>query len=209
MDFYEVLDRRHFTRRFSDRAVPDALLERVLGAALKAPTNDHLHQLEFVVIRDRSKIAEIIAPVTENTKKVQAKALEVARETMDKDERAMFLDALPKQHNMLIESGCLVLPFFRQVGCPLTRPVDQSSLNYFASAWAAVENILLACAAEGLGCAFRIPIENESEHARNAVNAPEDYEFACFLAIGYPAEGPHFNQPKQISIREKLHAGAW
>lgn len=85
---------------------------------------------------------------------------------MDGDEKAMFMDALPKQQRMLLQSDCLVLPFFRQRDCPLCKPVEQSSLNYFASAWAAVENILLAATAEGLSCAFRIPIENESEHVK-------------------------------------------
>ena len=209
MDFYEVLDRRRFTRRFSDRPVPEDVLERILGTALKAPTNDHLHQLEFVVVRDREKIAEVIAPVAENTARVQERMIAENAGSMDPDELAMFREALPRQHTMLIESGCLVLPFFKQEGCPLTKPADQSSLNYFASAWAAVENILLAAAAESVGTAFRIPIKNESEHAKRVVGAPEGYEFVCFLALGYPAEGPHFCRPKRIDVRDRIHRNEW
>jgi len=41
---------------------------------------------------------------------------------MDADERAMFVDALPKQRRMLVQSGCLVLPFFRQRGAGLCVP---------------------------------------------------------------------------------------
>ena len=124
---------------------------------------------------------------------------------MDKDGYAMFVDALPKQQRMLIQSNCLILPFFRQKDYPLCKPADQSSLNYFASAWAAVENILLAATAEGLACAFRIPIGNEPEYVKHLVNAPAEYEFTCFLAIGYAAEDAHICKQKDIRVKERIH----
>ena len=141
MDFYEVLAKRRTIRDFTDREVTDEVLQRILGAAYKAPTNDHLHQLEFVVVRGLENIMQIIAPVTENTHNIQQAGLEAGRATMDADECEMFVDALPKQQKMLAESNCLVLPFYRQLGCPLLQPGEQSGLNYFASAWAAMENI--------------------------------------------------------------------
>lgn len=106
---------------------------------------------------------------------------------------------------MLVQSGCLVLPFFRQKDCPLCEPADQSSLNYFASAWAALENMLLAATAEGLSCAFRIPIGDESQHVKQLVGAPDEYEFTCFLAIGYAAENAHRCKQKEIRIEERIH----
>ncbi len=100
-----------------------------------------------------------------------------ADDSGDKDKRAMFADALPKQQKMLLDRGLLILPFFRQKQSPLLEPAEQSSLNYFASAWCAVENMLLAAAAEGLGTAFHIPVSDEAEMIKKIVGAPEDYEF--------------------------------
>ncbi len=209
MDFYEVLERRRTIRDFSGREVDDKILEKVLNAAFKAPSNDHLRQFEFVVVRGRENIARLVSPVMENTQAIQQKGLETAAPEMDRDEYAMFVDALPKQQHMLIESGCLVLPFFRQKDCPLCRPVEQCSLNYFASAWAAVENILLAATAEGLSCAFRIPIGNEPEHVKQLVKAPQGYEFTCFLAIGYAAEKAHVCKQKVIRVEDRIHRNVW
>lgn len=209
MEFYDVLEKRRTIRDFSPREVPDEVLNRILAAAFKAPTNDHLRQFEFVVVRRQELIARLVAPVAQNTEDIQQTYIQAATEWMDKDEHAMFVDALPKQQRMLMQSGCLVLPFFRQKDCPLCQPVDQSSLNYFASAWAAVENILLAATAEGLACAFRIPIGNEPEHVKCLVNAPEDYEFTCFLAIGYPAPDAHICKQKTICVEERIHRNAW
>ena len=41
MEFYEVLERRRTIRDFSDKIVTDEVLEKILSAAFKAPTNDH------------------------------------------------------------------------------------------------------------------------------------------------------------------------
>ena len=209
MDFYQVLEKRRTIRDFSGREVTDEVLEKILSAAFKAPTNDHLRQFEFVVVRGPENIARLVSPVAENTEAIQQTGLKAAAETMDKDEHAMFVDALPKQQRMLMQSNCLILPFFRQKDCPLCRPADQSSLNYFASAWAAVENILLAATAEGLACAFRIPIGNESEYVKQIVGAPDEYEFTCFLAVGYAAENAHISNQKEIRTADRIHRNVW
>ncbi len=209
MEFYEVLNKRRTIRDFSNKEVSDEVLKKVLDAAFKAPTNDHLRQLEFVVIRGQENISRIISPVSENTRKIQQAGLEAAEGVMDGDEYAMFVDALPKQKRMLMQSNCLILPFFRQKDYPLCQPADQSSLNYFASVWASVENILLAATAEGLACTFRIPIGNEPEYVKQVVGAPEGYEFACFLAIGYAAPDAHIPKQKVINVEDRIHRNVW
>ena len=205
MDFYQVLEKRRTIRDFSNKEVTDEVLVKVLSAAFKAPTNDHLRQFEFIVVRGQENITRLIAPVAENTKNIQQTGLEATASIMDNDEHAMFTDALPKQQRMLIQSNCLILPFFKQKDYPLCKPADQSSLNYFASAWAAVENILLAATAEGLACAFRIPIGNEPEYVKHLVNAPVGYEFTCLLAIGYA----HICKQKDIRVEERIHKNIW
>ena len=209
MEFYRVLENIRTIRDFSDREVTDEVLEKILSAAFKAPTNDHLRQFEFVVVRGRENILRLISPVAENTRVIQQSGLEAAAETMDRDEHAMFVDALPKQQRMLMQSNCLVLPFFRQKDHPLCKPADQSSLNYFASAWAAVENMLLAATAEGLACAFRIPIGDEPAHVKRLVGAPDGYEFTCFLAVGYAAEDAHLCRQKEIRAADRIHKNVW
>lgn len=107
MDFYQVLEKRRTIRDFSDKEVTDDVLEKVLSAAFKAPTNDHLRQFEFIVVRGQENIARLVSPVEENTKNIQQSGLEAAASVMDKDEHAMFVDALPKQQRMLMQSNCL------------------------------------------------------------------------------------------------------
>lgn len=208
MDFYEVLEKRRTYRDFSDREVSNEILKRVIGAAFKAPTNDHLRQLEFVVVRGRENIAKVIAPLAKNMAAFKELVAEVD-ESDDKDKMAMFADALPKQQRMLIQSGLLIIPFFRQLTWPLLKPAEQSSLNYFASAWCALENMLLAATAEGLGTVFHIPVSDEADKIKKIVNAPSEYEFICLLTMGYPAENAFLPKQKAIHIEDRVHINVW
>ena len=208
MELYEVLEKRRTYRDFSDREVSDEIVKRIIGAAFKAPTNDHLRQLEFIVVRDRENIAKVITPLVKNMEAFKEHVFEVD-DTDDEDKMAMFADALPKQQKMLMQSGLLILPFFRQKQSPLLKPVEQSSLNYFASAWCALENMLLAATNEGLGTVFHIPVSDEAEKIKEIVGAPEGYEFTCLLTMGYPAENAFLPKQKEINIEDRIHMNIW
>lgn len=208
MEFNEVLDKRRTYRDYSDKKVSDEILNKVIETAFKAPTNDHLRQLEFVVVRGRENIAKVIAPLAKNMEAFKDLVFEVD-DSGDEDKAAMFADALPKQQKMLMESGLLILPFFRQKQSPLLQPVEQSSLNYFASAWCSVENMLLEATNQGLGCVFHIPVSDEAEKIKKIVNAPDDYEFTCLLTIGYPKNEAFLPKQKEIDIKERIHLNQW
>ncbi len=205
MEFYDTLEKRRTYRDYSSREVSDETLRRIIGAAFKAPTNDHLRQLEFVVVRGQKNIARIIAPLTKNMAAFESLVAEVD-ESGDPDKMAMFADALPKQQKMLMQSGLLIIPFFRQLTTTLLQPVEQSSLNYFASAWCSVENMLLAATAEGLGCVFHIPVADEAKEIKALVNAPSGYEMTCLLTVGYPAEGAFLPRQKTIDTDSRMHS---
>lgn len=54
MDFYEAVYRRRTIRDFAEKDVPADTVNRILQAGLKAPTNNHLREWEFVVLRSRA-----------------------------------------------------------------------------------------------------------------------------------------------------------
>lgn len=208
MELYEVLEKRRTYRDYSDREVSDEIVKKVIAAAFKAPTNDHLRQLEFVVVRGQENIAKVIAPLAKNIAAFKELVFEVD-ESGDKDKMAMFADALPKQQKMLMQSGLLIIPFFRQLTYSLMKPVELSSLNYFASAWCAVENMLLAATAEGLGTVFHIPVGDEAGKIKKIVGAPEDYELTYLLTMGYPKENAFLPKQKEINSEDRIHLNAW
>jgi nitroreductase len=52
MEFYEVIRTRRSVRSFSDTAIPEDVLERVLDAARIAPSGSNRQPTRFVLVRD-------------------------------------------------------------------------------------------------------------------------------------------------------------
>ena len=208
MELKEVLEKRRTYRDYTDREVSEEIVNKVIASAFKAPTNDHLRQFEFVVVRGRENIAKVIAPLAKNMAVFEKLVFEVD-ESGDKDKMAMFADALPKQQKMLMESGLLILPFFIQKTHPLLKPVELSSLNYFASAWCAIENMLLTATDEGLGTVFHIPVADEADKIKKIVGAPDGYELACLLTMGYVKPDAFLPKQKEINPQDRTHHNVW
>lgn len=207
MDVYGAIAARRTVRDFEDRAVPGEVLERILGAGLQAPTNDHLRQWEFVVVGDRARREELLR-VRSFGGPAEIDGWLDGWGAADAAQRGMYHVALPRQYSMLYGAGALILPFFR-VHTPLLRPENLSSLNAFASIWCCIENILLAAAAEGIFGVTRIPLDGEAEHVKAVVGHPDDYVLPCYIALGYPAEGAGRVRQNRVDVKGKMHRDVW
>lgn len=208
MEFYDAVNNRRTIRDFKEEEIDKETIKRILSAGLKAPSNDHLRNWEFVVVNDKNIIAKIIKKIP---KKVSEKRMDFIMNSMrlkDECQQKMYYDAIPKQYQMLYQSGCLILPFFKQKA-PLLEPKTLSSLNAFASIWCCIENIFLASSAEGLACAFRIPMGDEVKYIAEVINHPGDYVLPCCISIGFPAEDAVINEQKEINVEEKIHFNQW
>ena len=208
MDFYDVVKSRKTVRDFSDKKVDKKIIEKILSAGLMAPTNDHLRNWEFVVIIDNEIIEKIITPIPKTVSEKRVDFLINSLKVNTPIQKEMYQDAIPKQYNMLIQSSCLILPFFKQKN-PLLKPKNLNALNGFASIWCCIDNILLAATAEKLGYAIKIPFEQEIDHILETLKHPKEYFMPCYLAIGYPLIKN--KTPKQIQqkVKEKIHYNKW
>lgn len=213
MDIYTTLKTRRTVRDFEQdgitpRSIAPELVQKLLSAGFLAPTNDHMRDWHFVLLNDLtlrlSLISEVIHPVgVEGTEQlIESWGLQ------DEAQRAMYRDAVPKQFGMLADCGCLILPFYRQPKS-LLNPREISDLNYFASIWLCLGNILNAAAAEGIFGVTRIPAERESRVVKNRLNVPPDYEFPCWLALGYPALNAPGIKQVPINVRSRIHQDRW
>ena len=206
MELYEAIEKRRTIRDFTTEVVPDDVLNRILAAGLKAPSYDHARDWHFVVIREESRIADVLAAVG---KKAEWQ-MEVVRNwtTATDKQREMYFDAVPKQIKMLMQSRCLVLPLFK-APAKIMEPKGMTDLNSLASVWCVIENMLLAATAEGLGCALRIPIYDEEDYVLQRVSAPAGYKLPCYLAFGYPAPDAPVIRQTDCPLAEHLHLEKW
>lgn len=207
MDVYEAIGSRRTVREFEDRIVSLELAEKIIGAGLMAPTNDHMRNWEFVIVNDKNIRADLLNITPLKSAKEINQQLDLWG-LCDEHQRDMFHKALPRQYSMLYNAGCLILPFF-QVEEDLLKPDSLSALNPFASIWCCIENMLLAAASEGIFGVTRIPMKEESEHIKHVVGHPGDYIMPCYMALGYPSSKAAQATQKKISVQDKMHINRW
>ncbi|CDE89746.1 TPA: nitroreductase [Candidatus Gastranaerophilales bacterium HUM_20] len=207
MELYEVIEKRRTIRDFEDKPIEMNIIKRIISAGLKAPTNNHLREWEFVIFNDKKERLRILNLEDMSNYDDCEKMLDGFGMT-DSDQRGMYHIAMPKQFSMLDNSGCLILPFFK-LREPLLKPTSLSSLNEFASIWCCVENILLAAASEGILGVTRIPMSEELEHIKNTLNHPDNYTMPCYIALGYPSSNAKLPIQKTINVDDRLHINQW
>lgn len=208
LDIYEAICSRRTIRDFSEKPVSEEIVKRIIDAGLRAPTNDHMRKWEFIIVNDVASRLMVIDKIFKNATTVDSEQIVNNWGMTDGLQREMYIDAIPKQYQMLLNAGCLIIPCFQQ-SWPLLKPESLSSLNAFASMWLCIENMLLAAASEGIFGVTRIPFDDEISHIHEVLKIPEDYIFPCYLALGYPAEFAKRAVQHAVRAEERMHFNKW
>lgn len=198
MEFYDVVNKRRSIRQFTDKAIPQEVIERILDAGLKAPSSNHQRSWELVVYTDKEKVnelAQIVKPYYCNIQEPKT------------PQQEMFKIAYPKQRTMIEESACVILPYFKcKYG--VTNPNGYGLMDYGA-AWALIENILLAATAEGLGSVVHIPVKKEPQLINEFVKPKADYLLPAMVILGYAATDAQTPKQVEATVEKKAHWNKW
>ena len=208
MEFYEVIEKRRTVRDFENTDIPDEIIEKIIGAALKAPTNDHMRDWHYIIIKDKGTASRLLDIVPKGISDEDMEKLIRDWNLSDSDQQEAYKNAVPKQHRMLFEASAFIIPLLKQK-TDILRPDNISHLNGFASIWCSIENIFLAATAENYGCTLRIPLGNEAEYSRSILDYPTDYFMPCFIGIGKPLKSAPKIKQKDISVKERIHWNKW
>ena len=201
MDFYEAISRRSSVREFTEEAIPEETLKRIIAAAYQAPANDHFRDWHFIVLTDKAAMREALKGVPGD---LTAKDADKMTFLSDPVQRESYRYAVPKQYSMLVGAAAVVIPLMKKK-VDVLHPADLSHLNCFASVWCSIENLWLAATAEGYGCNLRIPSGDEEEIARKATGFPEGYMIPCFIGIGRPAENAFRTEQLIPDLEKQVH----
>jgi nitroreductase len=208
MDVYEAIAARKTIRDFAPQEVSLDVIKKIIAAGMNAPTNNHLREWHFILLQDRAQRKELLDQIIKPVGKKGAIGIINRWGLTDEIQREMYIEGIPKQYDMLLNAGCLILPCFRQEQ-PLLKPKDLSALNPFASIWCCIENMLIAAAAEGIYGVTRIPFDAESKIIKQYLHVPEYYEIPCELALGYPAETARRTRQIDIDLESRIHQNKW
>ncbi len=208
MEFYNVIEKRRTVRDFENEPIPTEIIGRIISAGLKAPTNDHMRDWHYIVIRDKETVLNLLEIIPKGISDDDMEKLLKEWNLDDPEQQAAYRDAVPKQHRMLIDASVIIIPLLKQK-TDILHPENLSHLNGFASIWCSIENIFLASTSEGYGYTLRIPLGNEAEYAREVLGFPKDYLMPCFIGIGKPKSGTPTIKQKDIDIKDRIHLNRW
>lgn len=208
MEFYEVIEKRRTIRDFENETISSDVIERIIEAGLKAPTNDHMRDWHYVVIQEKNVVIKLLDIIPKGISDKDMNELIKDWNLNDNVQQECYRNAVPKQYKMLADASVIVIPLLKQK-TDILNPDNISHLNGFASIWCSIENIFLTATAEGYGCTLRVPLGDESEYARNVIGFPHDYFMPCFIGIGRPKKDAAKVQQKNIILKERIHWNKW
>jgi len=212
LSVYEAMRTTRAVRRLRPDPIPDDVLLRVLTAFGHGPSGGNRQPWRLVVVRDpetrralQALYAAVWKPYAENSRSRLQGVPEAARAGAERGLRAG--DHLAGH---LHEVPVLVVVCFDPGGLAITDAgLDRPSVVGGASIYAAVQNLLLACRAEGLGCVLTTLLCAREPEIRALLRIPEPWATAAFVPIGYPVgrgHGPHSRRPIESLLFEDRFA---
>jgi nitroreductase len=191
---YEAMSTCRAVRRLLPDPVPDAVLERLIRAATWAPTGANAQPWRIVVVRDRARMRKlgelyraVWAPYSERTR---ARIAALPEERRGRHERTVGAgDYLAEHFDQTPVS--LVWCFDPSLLAITDEKLDRPSVVGGGSLYTAVQNLLLACRAEGLGCVLTTLLCVREAEVRELLEIPDPWGTFAVVPIGHPLRRGH------------------
>jgi len=197
MDFFEVARTQRAMRRLKPDAISDADLWTLLETAIMAPSGGNLQPWNFLVIRDAEKKRKIGEWYLE----AWEKSYGPAREAMLADPgRARTYNSADHLARHLAEVPVLVLATLRTGGQRLDATAG-------ASIYPAVQNLMLAARALGLGTTLTTLHKLHERDVKELLGIPDGVETMALIPIGVPKG--RFGPPARMPVEKVVFWDAW
>lgn len=163
-------------RRLEQRDIPDDVLHQILDAAIRAPSGSNQQTWSFIVVKDaetKQELQKIYASVAE-------RYFESAPQTVSdgSGEATMTRVRSSARHlaEHLHEAPVLVLACIR----------GQRSFALGASIYPAVQNLMIAARALGVGSTLTTFHLSREADVKELLGIPDDVHTAALIPLGYP-----------------------
>ncbi len=216
-DLYDVMSTLRAVRRLRPDPIPADVLDRVLQAACWAPTGGNMQPWRIIVVRgeeNKRALAEVYAPewrtYTEFGRR-RAERQQLPEADRAKLERTLAAGDYLAEH--LTEAPAILLFIADPAMMAITdKNLDRISMVGGGSVYTAVQNTMLACCAEGLGCTLTTLHCIREPEVKAALGIPESWATLAMVPIGYPigrGHGPIARRPPAELVFDDAYGVPW
>jgi len=202
MDFFEVVTTQRAIRRLKPDPIPEAALRQIMDAAICAPSGGNRQGWSFVIVRDgakRARLGELYREAWGELMKVPY--YRDAASAPPNSPAGKMLASARHLGEHLGEAPVLVL------ACIALDPGVKPTLTTGASIYPAVQNLMLAARALGIGSCITTIHKFRDDQVKELLGIPADVETAALIPLGYPLG--KFGRPPRGPLREVAFADRW
>ena len=197
MDIFEVINSQRAMRRLKPDPVPEELIWKLLDAAIKAPSGGNRQPWNFIVIRDDETKAKIAEWYLDGWNKAYGPLKQAAKASPTTARTYASADHLA---NHLAEVPVLIIATINNSG---VAPVSTSG----ASIYPAVQNLMLAARALGLGTTITTLHRTHEAEVKQLLGVPEGVDTMALIPLGYPVG--KFGPTNRIPTEKVVYWEKW
>jgi nitroreductase len=207
---FEAMYSARALRRFKPDPVPDEIMTKVLDAAIRAPSGSNAQTWLFVVVKDaekRRQLGAIYHKASQILTKLYAERPRASHFTEEQYRR--FMSSVTYLFDHMHEAPVLLLACLKSAppgaaASALTpevqRAMAKAGRTQGASIYPAVQNIILACRAFGLGTVLTTIHAFFEEETKAVVGLPPEVSTFALMPIGYPRD--KFGPVRRLPVNE-------
>lgn len=183
MDVLEAIYTLRAMRRLKPDPIPADVLRAILDAAIRAPSGGNAQGWRFVVVQQpelKRGLAEIYKPAIESLfQPGGAYYNQMQQEGPEGDAIRRIAKSALYLGEHLQDAPVIVLP------CAYTGG-RQTNITTGSSIYPAVQNLMLAARAFGVGSTLTTIHRTREQDVRALLGIPDQYETAALIPLGYP-----------------------
>jgi len=203
VDFFEVIHSQRSIRKYKPDDVPDEVLWQMLDAAIRAPSGSNTQPWIFVVVKDAAK-REAIAQALRDTGRPEDMESRL-KDVQDDPVRVRSLGNAVALFRDIAAAPVLIIPCLYNVTSP---NADINSLLAGSSIYGAVQNLMLAGRALGVGSVLTTFQQFITPTLAKGLGIPGDALATCVIPLGYP-QGQRFGPTTRKPAESVTYWDSW
>jgi nitroreductase len=217
---FEAMYSARALRRLKPDPVPQALITKVLDAATRAPSGGNAQNWSFIVVREeaqRGRLAAVYRKASDEVGAIYAARGRPAHQTEEQYRRMMEGGIYLWDH--IGDAPVLLVPCLRKRDMPPRQALPASvAARYEAhlayqeqirgsSIYPAVQNIILACRALGLGTLITTNHILYEYEVREILGLPDDVFTFALMPLGFPRD--KYGPLSRLPVSDVAFADRW